>query len=194
MKSTDQLLQHFGYTDDWLHLGVVMPSDLQEQFAEFERSEDKNKEHYRCRAFCRYLERLHSISDELLDRLLHLSDCGSDGCDLTLNRAFDLVLSGLLTNSQLQVLAERPQCEEHRSFAIAIARLLLERRIDAEGLSDSIFREIRNLNDATVLRRLLDRDDITREHVFWVAENGCNKPLRNEAKQMLVSRRFHDGG
>lgn len=194
MNSPERILEHFGYTDDWLRLGVVTPSELQQQFAEFEASDDKNKEHYRCGAFRAYLDRLDSISDELLRRILGLSDFGSDGCDLKVNRVFDLVHSELLTDAQLQGLIERSEFREHQSFKIAIARLLIRRRLDAGGLTDDIFRDVCELNDATALQQLLDRDDLARDHVGWVAEHGCNKRLRNIAKQMLQSRRFRGGG
>jgi len=51
MNSADAIAKHFGYTDDWLRLGVVTHADLQQQLAEFDTSDDKNTEHYRCRAF-----------------------------------------------------------------------------------------------------------------------------------------------
>ena len=194
MKSPESIAEHFGYTADWLRLGIVTEANLRKQFTEFERSEDKNTEHYRCGAFRDFLSRHEAIPDETLRELLALSDGGHDGCDLTLNRAFDLVRSNLLTSSQLQWLRERSSLNQHSSFGLAIDRIVLNRRLTSDGLTDLIFHDICMLNDAATIRRLLDRDDLTRNHLAWLAEHGCNKSLRNVATQLLNSRRFRDGG
>lgn len=146
MTSPESIAEHFGYTDDWLRLGVVTQADLRRQFAALEKSEDKNTEHYRCAAFRDYLNRIDGISDEMLHDLLALTDSGRDGCDLTVNRAFDLVHSDLLTDSQLHLLRERPGLNQHSSFRLAVDRVLLDRRLTFDGLTDHVFHDICVLN------------------------------------------------
>lgn len=194
MNSPDQILKHFGYTENWVRLGIVTPSELQKQITEFDASDDKNKEHYRCRAFLVFLDRVVSIPDELLEGILLLTDSGSDECDLAISRAFDLVDSGLLSDLQLHRLAKHPEYSDHQSFTLTIKRILLRRRLAVEGLTDRIFREVCELNDYGTLQSLLGRDDLDRDHVVWVAQHGCNKRLRNVATQMLQSRRFRNSG
>ncbi len=194
MATPESIAAHFGYTDDWLRLGVVTQSELQQQFAEFQTSEDKNTEHYRCAVFLNYLNRIDGVSDETLHGLLALTDSGSDGCDLALNRAFELVRSDVLTDSQLQTLREQPRLDEHSSFRRAVDRVVVDRRLASDGLTDQIFHDICVLNDASTIRRLLDRDDLTRDHVAWIVEHACNKRLRNIATQRLNSRRFKASG
>ncbi|MEM8671800.1 MAG: hypothetical protein AAGG48_30055 [Planctomycetota bacterium] len=194
MLSPESIAEHFGYTSDWLRLRVVTATDLREQFAVFEQSEDKKTEHYRCAAFKNYLNRIEAVSDETLRDLLSLSDAGPDGCDLSVSRAFELVNSDLLNDEQLQSLRERQDLQQHASFQLLINRALLERRLSSDGLTDSVFQGICALNDPITTQRLLDRDDLTRDHVAWVAEFGCGKRLRNVAMQRLNSRRFRDGG
>jgi hypothetical protein len=194
MTSPESIAAHFGYTGDWLRLGIVTQAELQRQFAEFETCEDKNTEHYRCAAFRDYLNRIDGIADETLHELLALSDSGHDGCDLALNRAFELVRSDLLNNSQLQSLRKQPDFNQHSSFRLAVDRVLLDRRLTSDGLTDRALHDIRVPNDASTIRRLLDRDDLTRDHVAWIAEHACNKRLRNVAAQRLTSRRYRAGG
>ncbi|OYP32198.1 hypothetical protein CGZ80_20305 [Rhodopirellula sp. MGV] len=169
-------------------------ADLRQQIAAFETSEDKNTEHYRCAAFREYLNRCDAISDQTFHDLLALTDAGPDECDLSLNRAFDLVHSELLTESQLRWLRDRSGYGQHTSFRVVIDRILIGRRLTCEGLTGSVFQEICAFNDATTIQQLLDHDDLTRDHVAWVAEHGCNKRLRNFATQLLSSRRFQNCG
>jgi len=57
-------------------------------------------------------------------------------------------------------------------------------------LTDDLFSAFCRLKDSGIQRALLDRDDLRRQHVEWLAQNGGNNAVQNRARQMLASRRF----
>ena len=103
----DAILRQLGYTEAWIACGIVDEAFLREQYAEYSSSEDKNQEHYRARAFSSFLAKVEGLPDELLGRLLDLSDLGPDGCDLSDCGIIALLESGRLTDEQLGSLSER---------------------------------------------------------------------------------------
>ncbi|WP_146403400.1 hypothetical protein [Pseudobythopirellula maris] len=190
MKTLDARLAHFGYTHEWLRVGVITESGLAAQLSEFEASDDKNKEHYRCAAFLQYIKGLTAVSDSVLNSLLELTDVGSDGCDLRHNRAMELVLGDLLTDQQMTRLLERPNLQEHQCVRRAVDRAIIRLRMHAEGLTDEVFSSVCDLNDQVMQLLVLDRHDLRRNHLEWISQHGHNRALRNRSKTMLQSRKF----
>lgn len=185
----DFIMKELGYTEGWLTLGVVDPEVLQRQYAEFVNSDDQNPEHYRCRAFIDYLNDKEWLSDEELEALFGLTDDGSDGCDLRKNRIIEILSLAWLTDEQFYGLARFPWIDES-PIREKYQRDVVVRRLDLEGLGDDVFQAVIESEDTLLHRALLRRDDLRREHVQWLAENGGNKAVRNQARQKLGSRRF----
>lgn len=189
MPKLEIIMNELGYTEGWLRLGVVDTLFLEHQYAEFQNSDDKHPEHYRCRAFAGFLKQRRRLSDDEIEAIFKLTDNGPDGCDLRVNRIMELLLSQLLTDDQLSDLMRFPEVDEPPIQKL-YRRLLLLRRLAAEGLSDDVFHAVCESRDSTLYGTLLSRSDLCRKHVQWLAEAGGNRSVRNQAKQMLESQRF----
>ena len=157
------------------------------QYAEYLSSDDKNQEHYRARAFEAFLFAYRAITNDQVEQVLRLRDDGPDRCDLRVGRIGDMIWSGILSDTQIADLARLPEVHEaplQRNYV----RQCLVRRLRVEGLTPETFREIADTRDSELQRVVLSRDDLCRDHVLWLAENGANKAVRNIAKQLLQSR------
>lgn len=73
-----QILFELQFSEDWFDLGFVSSETLIELWADFQNSDDKNKEHYRWRAFTHYLENQNSISESNLTELYRLGETDVD--------------------------------------------------------------------------------------------------------------------
>jgi hypothetical protein len=190
MPSLEFIIKELGYTESWLRLGVVDTEFVQRQYAEFCASDDKNQEHYRAGAFARYLRLRDRLSDEDIEAIWNLTDDGPDGSDLRLNRIMDLLATDLLTDSQMTGLARFPEVSEP-PLQKRYQRCILTRTLNKDGLTDSVFKAMCRSRDSVLHSVVLSRCDLRRNHLEWLAENGGNKAVRNQATQMLRSKRFH---
>ena len=184
-----EIVKQLGYTDQWLEWGIVDEAYLRAQHAEYVHSEDKNQEHYRCRAFLDFVRRNSRLTDGVIDKIFRLTDSGPDGCNLTTNRIIELILSGILTNEQHFALADRHPSVLERPIGKLYQRESLLRKIRRSGLSAN-FSEIQGCSDSAIQLILFEHPDLTREHLQWLKDNGANKSIRNRADAMLRSNRF----
>lgn len=183
------VLQELGYTKSWLDLGIVSEDLARQQYAEYCTSDDQHQEHYRHKAFSLFLGRTPSVSDELVDDIFLLEDDGPDGHDLAAQRAIDLIISRKLSDEQHFKLVERhPEVLEPPIRKLYL-RESLSRKIRATGL-DANFQEIQLFRDSGIQWAILDRPDLSKSHVEWLATAGSNKVIRNRAAELLRSRRF----
>jgi hypothetical protein len=184
-----EILSELGYTSEWLEWGIIDRPYLEAQYALYCRSEDKNQEHYRCRAFIDFLHRQPRLTDDLIDKVFQLEDHGPDGCDLSDNRVMELIDSGILSDDQYFGLADR----HSRVLTPPVNRLYkrngLLRKISRSGLAEN-FPEIQAIGDSAIQLFVLEHPDLTRAHVQWLAEAGSNKAIRNRAVALLRSKRF----
>ncbi len=190
MPELDIIMRQLGYTENWLRLGVVDSNFLKHQYVEFLRSDDKNQEHYRHRAFLRFLDRREELPEGEIEAIFGLTDEGPDGCDLRQTRILELLDSEVLSDDQLSGLTRFPEVLESEAIRKKHRRCLLTRRLTAEGPTDEVFEAMRRSGDSILHLALLHRSDLRRQQVEWLAENGGNKSVRNQASQMLESRRF----
>ena len=93
-----EIIKALGYTREWLEWDIVDEPYLQAQYAEYSRSDDKNQEHYRCGAFNDFLKRRSGLTDDQVDKIFRLTDNGPDRCDLSDNRLYALISSGILSD------------------------------------------------------------------------------------------------
>lgn len=71
MPSNDEQLP-LDYTPDWIALGIVTAENIHRDQHEFEAGDDPHPEHYRWRAFCRFLAAQESLSLPLAQQLYTL--------------------------------------------------------------------------------------------------------------------------
>ena len=190
----DAIAQLFGYTQDWFRLGVVDASRVRAQYDEFQTSTDTSTEHYRHSAFLEYLATKAVVTDAELTAILNLADAGEDGCDMRRNRAMELIVRGIASESQANRICQRQEFRDAKVIQIAARKLSFRRQLESHGLTDIVFNTACELDDSSIILAILDRDDLTRDHVDWISRNGPNTATRNRATQMLRSRRFRDGG
>lgn len=184
-----EILTELGYTSEWLEWGIVEKQYLEVQYSEFCRSHDKNQEHYRCRAFADFLGRYTQMTDELVDRVLRLTDSGPDKCDLRINRMFALIGSRILSDEQHFALAGRYPRFLEPALVRLYRRESILRKIRRSGLADR-FSEIQASEDKVLQVYVLDHPEVERNHLQWLTECGANKRIRNRAAAMLRSRKF----
>lgn len=188
--STDEDKAHeLGYTPEWFASGVLELPYLRCQHQEFLSSEDKNQEHYRSQTFVDFLRRNTKLSDEQVDNIFGLRDDGPDRCDLRSNRICEVLLSDLLDDFQLFGLAERYPEVSAPPLGKIYLRTCLLRRIRVQGINVN-FEDLMRKADSRVQLFLLERSDLTRRHLEWLAERGSNKAIRNRASELLRSRKF----
>jgi hypothetical protein len=187
--SLEQILRKLGYTRQWVEVGVIDEKLLRTQFNAYELSDDKNEEHYRYQAFALFLREKEGLNDNEVQSLLVLEDCGDDGVNMEASRAIMLLDSGLLTDQQLADLAEHPAVADSATRRVYVRQLML-RRLRSEAMSISLFEAIQRCGDEAVQRAALDRDDLDREHMEWLASEGANRRVRNVARQQLARLRI----
>ena len=185
------VIRQLGYTDQWLEWGFIDETYLQVQYAEFLQSDDKNQEHYRCRAFCDFLSRNERLTDEAIDKIFRLTDDGPDGCNLLTDRISALIFSGVLSDEQHFALADRHPIVREPPLQKRYERETLLRRIRRTGLSEN-FAAIQATRDGAIHLCLLNHPEITHEHLQWLASGGANKSIRNRAEALLRSKRFRE--
>ena len=183
------IARELGYTGQWLEWGIVDEAYLQSQYEVFLRSEDKNQEHYRCRAFIDFLARNSHLTDDLIDKVFLLVDCGPDGCNLQGNRAIELIVSDILTDEQHFALAQRHPGVFEKPIGKRYKRESLFRKIQSTGLAAN-FAEIQTSADKVIHLWLFEHPELSREHLEWLKSAGANKSIRNRAEATLGSKRF----
>jgi hypothetical protein len=187
--TVEEILQALGYTHEWLEWGIVDEEYLRSQYAKYSQSDDKNQEHYRCQGFLDYLNLLQQVTDEMIDRIFLLTDAGPDGCDLTVNRLFELIGSGILTDEQHFALAHRHPGVLEKPIEEFYRRHSLLRKVRQSGLAAN-FTEIQESADSFIQLHLLDHPDVAREHLEWLKDAGASKSIRNRAEACLRSKKF----
>jgi len=185
------IIKTLGYTVQWLEWGIVNEAYLESQYAGYFRSDDKNQEHYRCRAFRDFICRSSSLTDDVIDKVFLLRDDGPDGCDLTSNRVIELILSGILSDEQHFALANRQRSVLDRPIGKLYERESLLRKVRRTGLAANLS-EIQASSDSFIQLSLLDHPDLARVHLQWLQGCGANKSIRNRAEALLRSKRFRE--
>ncbi|MDP6636017.1 MAG: hypothetical protein QGG42_14050 [Phycisphaerae bacterium] len=184
----NKALVRLGYSREWIDSGIISGDLLLQQYNEIQTSDDPNAEHYRHGAFLNYIRSRDALSDEEIDNIFALTDCGPDGEDLRLNRIIELIRSDLLTTEQFGELANRSEVHQPPADKVYTRHEIL-RAIDERGLAET-FERVKQTQDSWVHERVLEHPDLAGEHVGWLAQNGANKRIRNVAKQLSESRRF----
>ena len=177
-------MSRLGYTEEWLRYGFLTEKYILDQYDEIESSEDNNAEHYRGWAFHEYLSSKGQLTKIELENVFHLKDDGPDGCDLTIDRAFLLIESGILSYEQLENLqVDHPEFNERPLQKIYLRKLLIK-KIEKYGINDETFESVKNCNDSNVHRYLLENNRLSVSQLEWFEKYGANKKIRNIAKNI----------
>lgn len=72
MTTTVDNLERLEYSHFWLDIGILTENELADQIREYNKSEDRNTEHYRYKSFKKFLDLKPKFDDISLNKLFHI--------------------------------------------------------------------------------------------------------------------------
>ena len=183
MPDLEQSLLSLGYDQRWLTYGFLSPEDLTRQSAECASTGDQNTEHYRYAAFRSFLAGRLAISESDVSRYIELAKLDPDQTMAHAALADLLAWPGLSAD-------KFEELSTHRDFeADSLQRVAQRRRlisaISNGPVSDALAASCLAGKDSVVQRALVAASDVTREHLEMLLRDGCNRSVRNLARQRL---------
>ena len=179
-KELTNKLAKLGYTNLWLNYGILTIQQLISQEQEFDNSEDKNTEHYRCGAFVDFLQNRIKLSDTDFDNLivLILQDEDESMANAITVTIFETIE---LTDSQFEKLCATIMHFGDRSEKIIRYRLL--RKLKHSALTDEFLEECIENGDCVVHEHILEIANVIQLQELTI--KGRNKRIRNVATEKL---------
>lgn len=172
-----------GYTNLWLEFGLLTEQELVEQFAIFEKSDDKNTEHYRYGTFRKYLTTRKVLTDKELDNYLKVASSEKD------EPMASAAIVDILREIELTDLQFDKVCSEIKELGLGIStekiisRQVLLRKLKTKKLTDELFAESLTNGDSVVHEYLLNLSDV--KQLKQIAEYGASKAIKNIATEKL---------
>jgi hypothetical protein len=106
-----------------------------------------------------------------------------DQHDLRQVRMIALLHAQTLSPVQRNWLATRAEWQDNSSVQKIVRRQVILESLQENNLTQAVFAAIQNSQDARLHDAVLGRQDLTREHLAWLAEFGQTKAIRNRAKK-----------
>jgi hypothetical protein len=183
MQELEESLRLLGYDQRWLTYGFLTPDVLTRQCAERDSSGDENAEHYRYATFRSFLGGRSSISESDVSRYIELAKLDPDQT-MAQSALAELLACPGLSADQFERLSA------HRDFeADSLQRIAHRRRLISEisngPISNTLAASCIAGKDSVVQRALVAACDVTREHLEMLLRDGCNRSVRNLARQRL---------
>ncbi len=182
-------LSVLNYSELWLKFGFLTEEELEEQIKIFETGEDTSTEHYRYRTFQKYLKLRKELTDDEIDKYLHLAKIDEDRI-MASSAVVDLFHSLNLTDNQFSKICETlPQLLEKADKIIFQQQLV---RKLYRGVTEEVFEECIENGSWFIHNLLIEFADKYEDKgkMELLAQKGANKAVRNIAKQKLRSRKF----
>ena len=179
------------YSDSWLKFGFLTEEELDEQIKIFEISDDRSTEHYRYQSFNKYLNSRDELTDDEINKYLHLAEIDEDEM-MAGSAVRDLLRLRNLSDFQFEKTCNALSLYGEWTERV-ISREILFRNLRKsvktdEDLTEDIFLEFFNQGIADIDRFLIWHAD--KNQIELIAEKGASKAVRHIAKQELRSRRF----
>lgn len=172
-----------GYTNLWFEFGLLTEQELVEQVAIFEKSDDKNVEHYRYRTFKRYLTTRNILTDKELDNYLKVVSSEKDE-PMASSAIVDILREIELTDLQFdKVCLEITELGLGTSTKKIITRQVLLRKLKTKKLTDELFTESLTNGDSVVHEYLLNLSNP--KQLKQIAEYGATKAIKNIATEKI---------
>ena len=157
--------------------------ELVEQVAIFEKSDDKNTEHYRYRTFRRYLTTRKVLTDKELENYLKVASAEKDE-PMASSAIVDILREIELTDLQFnKVCLEIAGLGLGTSAKKIITRQVLLRKLNTNKLTDELFTECLVNGDRVVHEYLLNLSDP--KQLKQIAEYGATKAIKNIATEKI---------
>ena len=164
-----------GFSDQWFSLNILTEDDLQIFATRYETSDDKNTEHYRYGVFRWYLKEHRPLSASTAQALYDLGASDSDGL-MGESIMVDILL---LPECPASVLDKALASDRKPLVRVARRRRLLS-DLQQGPLTAELFSQCIGSRDDTVHHALLKRDNLTRQQLQMLAEQGT-RAIRNMA-------------
>jgi hypothetical protein len=178
----DKLLK-LGFTNLWLEVGLLNEQQVDKLLDEFDKSDDKNTEHYRYGTFRKYLTTKKVLTDCELDNYLKVANLDEDEIMAT-SAILDILTEIELTDLQFdKVCSEIEELGLGASSLKIVSRQKLLRRLKSENLTDELFAESLLIRDSVTQLYLLDLAD--NNQLRQLAENGATKVIKKMATEKL---------
>jgi hypothetical protein len=175
------------YSPKWLEYGFISEQFLLLQLSEYEKSDDKNLEHYRYRGFQAVLESHSIFTDNFISQYIELALLDEDR---VMGKAAlaDLIKQPGLSLQQIQQLRTQPAFAETWLQKI-FERISLMRELDANPVSDEVFSRLLRSRDTEIHRHLLALSSVSRDRLKQLETEGATRAIRNQARNKLRSVR-----
>lgn len=184
MAGDDERAAELGYDVSWLESGVLTQGLLHEQHEHFRGAEgDPNAEHYRARTLADYLARNATLTDAQVTSLLRVARAELRR-ELHGHVFHELVKHRGLTGPQFSRVSE---AWDDAGFKPVALREELIRQLARAPQEDTVLERAQQEGDSFVHGALLALElEVAR--LEWLAANGANRAVRNQARHQLERR------
>ncbi len=179
-------LAALGYTEDWLHAGLLDRQHLAAQYERLRSGGKKKTARYRAEALAAWHEREGAISDAGIDGFLAILAADPDP-KLAKNAVAELIRSPRITMEQLERIAAADPKLMRRHEPL-IRRTYLTRRLD-EGVTDELLERVIEFRDAAIQTRLIRDARLGRKHAELLAKQGANPTIRETAQAWFQDKK-----
>lgn len=176
-------LLKLGFTNLWIEAGLLTEQQFDKLLEDFDKSDDKNTEHYRFGTFRKYLTTKKVLTDSELANYLKIASFDEDEIMAT------SAILAILTEIKLTDLQFDKICSEIEKLGLGtptqkiISRQKILRRLKHEKLTDELFAESLQIGDSVTQLYLLDLAD--NNQLLQLAETGVTKVIKNMATEKL---------
>ena len=91
ISNIEQILHELDFDEKWFDSGFVSSEKLFELWTDFQNGEDRNKEHYRWRAFTHYLKINNEINENNLRKLYRLGETDADNYGMGMSMRIEIL-------------------------------------------------------------------------------------------------------
>jgi len=117
------ILQELEFSNEWLELNIITPDLLDEFQREFDTGEDRNPEHYRWKAFDRFLKLNPALPPETLVSVYRLGELDPD-CSMG-----GAMMRELLNRQDCPIELIEESLSSDRPFLVKAAQWAISRRL-----------------------------------------------------------------
>ena len=179
-------LEALGYTEEWLHSGLLERRLLAEQYERLLAGGTRKTGRYRSQALEAWRAGQGAIPEAQLDAFLSLM--GSDLDPKMAQAAIaELIQSPRISLDQLgRIAGSDPKLM--RRHEPLIRRTYLTRRLD-EGVTEELLQQVIDFRDAAIQTSLVRDSRLSRKHADLLAKHGANPTIRGNARAWFQDKK-----
>ncbi len=178
-------LEALGYTEEWLHAGLLDGALLAEQYERMQSGGTRKTAKYRAQAVTAWLTGGSPLDDEQIDAFLSAMKAESDS-KLSNSSIGELIQSPRISLEQLERIARSDEKLMRRHEA-RIRRVYLTHQMEA-GVTDEHMVQVIEAKDAAIQTALIRDSRLTRKHAELLAKRGANGTIREKAQKWFQDK------